>query len=310
MLISEVARLADALAAEVSKVILGKPKAVRGVLTGLFAGGHVLIEDIPGVGKTMLARAVALAIGGEFRRVQFTPDLLPADVTGTNIYDQRTGEFGFRRGPVFANVVLADEINRATPKLQSALLECMEERQVTADGTTYTLPDPFMVIATENPVEFRGTHPLPETQLDRFLVRIDIGYPGHAAEVEMLERQAKTHPIGTVAPCATPQEITAARAACREVHAEPSVRDYIVRLVEATREHPEITLGASPRGSIAILRAAQASAAMSGREFVSPDDVRMHAPACLLHRMVFGGVDRRAAGSLVEGLLDAVPVPV
>ncbi len=309
MLISEVARLAEELTAEVCKVIIGKPRAVRGVLTGLFAGGHVLIEDIPGVGKTMLARAVALAIGGEFRRVQFTPDLLPADVTGTNIYDQRTGQFGFRPGPVFANVVLADEINRATPKLQSALLECMEERQVTADGTAYPLPDPFMVIATENPVEFRGTHPLPETQLDRFLVRIDIGYPGHAAEVEMLERQAKSHPIGSVAPRATPKEISEARAACREVHAEPSIRDYIVRVVEATREHPEITLGASPRGSIAILRAAQASAAMAGREFVTPDDVRLHAPACLLHRMVLGGVDRRAAGSRVEALRDAVPVP-
>lgn len=305
-----VQELGTALSAEVARVILGKPEAVRQVLVGLFAGGHVLIEDIPGVGKTMLARAFANAIRGQFRRIQFTPDLLPADITGTSVYDQRTGEFQFRHGPVFANVVLADEVNRATPKLQSALLECMEERQVTYDGRTYHLPDPFMVIATENPVEFRGTHPLPETQLDRFLLRVEIGYPPHAAEVEMLASQAREHPIEAVTPQASPEEIAEAVRAVREVHVDGTVRDYIVRIAEATRQHPEIVLGASPRGSLALLRAAQANAAVEGREYIIPDDVKLHAPACLLHRMVLLGGGREGARQLVRSILDSVRVPV
>jgi MoxR-like ATPase len=305
-----VAELGNALSTEVSRVILGKPEAVRQVLVGLLGGGHVLIEDIPGVGKTMLARAFAHAIQGQFRRIQFTPDLLPADITGTSIYDQRTGEFQFRPGPVFANVVLADEVNRATPKLQSALLECMEERQVSADGRTHRLPDPFMVIATENPVEFRGTHPLPETQLDRFLLRVEIGYPAHAAEVEMLNSQSRHHPIEDVTPRAAPEEVAEAVRAVREVFVDETVRDYIVRIVEATRQHPEIQLGASPRGSLALLRAAQANAAVAGREFVSPDDVKLHAASCLLHRMVLIGGNREGAKNLIRSILDSVRVPV
>lgn len=305
-----VADLGGALTAEVSRVILGKPEAVRQVLVGLLGGGHVLIEDIPGVGKTMLARAFAHAIRGQFRRIQFTPDLLPSDITGTSIYDQRTGEFQFRPGPVFANVVLADEVNRATPKLQSALLECMEERQVTADGRTHWLPDPFMVIATENPVEFRGTHPLPETQLDRFLLRVEIGYPTHAAEVEMLDSQAQRHPIESVTPQATPEEVGEAVQAVRTVFVEESVRDYIVRIADATRHHPEVALGASPRGSLALLRASQASAALQGRDYVVPDDVKAHAAACLLHRMVLSAGGRDGARNLIRSILDSVRVPV
>jgi MoxR-like ATPase len=306
---ADVASLAERMSDEIQKVIVGKDDAVHQALVGLLAGGHLLIEDIPGVGKTMLARSTAAAIGGVFRRVQFTPDLLPADVTGTAIYDQRSAEFHFRKGPVFANVVLADEINRATPKLQSALLECMEEGQVTVDGQTHALPDPFMVIATENPVEFRGTHPLPETQLDRFLLRVRIGYPGHDAEVEMLRRQSVRHPVEDVKSVTTPEEICAACRAVREVHVDAQVEDYIVRIAEATRDHPEIPLGASPRGSIALHRAAQARAAILGRDHVLPDDVKQLAPPCLLHRMVMGGISADASLALLNHILSSVRVP-
>lgn len=310
MRLDEVVALAARVSEEIERVIVGKPEVVRRAVVGLLAGGHILIEDIPGVGKTMLARAISGAIGGEFRRIQFTPDLLPADITGTTVYNQKTGDFAFRPGPVFANVVLADEINRATPKVQSALLECMEEQQVTVNGATRELPDPFLVIATENPIEFRGTHPLPETQLDRFLIRIRVGYPAHSDEIEMLSRQARHHPIKDTKAVTSPAEVVEARRAVREVHIESSVRDYIVRIVTATRSHPEIAIGASPRGSIALMRAGQACAAIAGRDCVTPDDVKSNASACLLHRMVLGRMPGDAAEALLARILDTVPVPV
>ncbi|MBD3174455.1 MAG: AAA domain-containing protein, partial [Armatimonadia bacterium] len=267
------------------------------------------IEDIPGVGKTMLARSTAKVIGGVFHRIQFTPDLLPADITGISIYNQRTQEFNFRQGPVFANVLLADEINRATPKLQSALLECMDERQVTVEGVSHQLPDPFLVIATENPIEFRGTHPLPETQLDRFLLRLNVGYPSRDAEVEMLGRQRVQHPIESIETITSPEEMVEARQAVRDVHVDPTVQDYVVRIVEATREHPEVVLGASPRGSLAVQHAAQAVAAMDGRDYVVPDDVKDMATACLSHRIVTGGAGSEGARELLSGMLQDVAVP-
>jgi len=307
--VQDVAELARRLKTEIETVIIGKSETVRQALVGLLAGGHILIEDIPGVGKTVLARTMARCIGGIFHRIQFTPDLLPADITGTFIYDQRTGEFQFRRGPVFANIVLADEINRATPKLQSALLECMDELQVTSDSVTHPLPKPFMVLATENPVEFRGTHPLPETQLDRFLLRVHVGYPGHEAEVEMLVRQARRHPVEDVQQVTTPEEILSARAAVREAYLDASIRDYIVRIVSETRSHPEIRLGASPRGSIGLQQAAQASAAIEGRSYVIPEDVKALAPAALLHRMSVAGRSGAGAEALMDDILAGVAAP-
>jgi MoxR-like ATPase len=297
------------MADEIERVIIGKTDTIRRVLVGLLAGGHVLIEDIPGVGKTMLARSTAKVIGGVFHRIQFTPDLLPADITGISIYNQRTQEFNFRQGPVFANVLLADEINRATPKLQSALLECMDERQVTVEGVSHQLPDPFLVIATENPIEFRGTHPLPETQLDRFLLRLNVGYPSREAEVEMLGRQRVRHPIESIETITSPEEMVEARQAVRDVHVDPTVQDYVVRIVEATREHPEVVLGASPRGSLAVQHAAQAVAAMDGRDYVVPDDVKDMATACLSHRIVTGGAGSEGARELLSGMLQDVAVP-
>lgn len=305
----DVAVLADRMAQEIERVIIGKHDVVQRVLVGLLAGGHVLIEDIPGVGKTMLARSTAKVIGGVFHRIQFTPDLLPADITGISIYNQRTQEFTFRPGPVFANVLLADEINRATPKLQSALLESMDERQVTVEGVSHPLPDPFLVIATENPIEFRGTHPLPETQLDRFLIRIGVGYPAREAEVEMLSRQRTRHPIEVIERVTSPEEMVEARSAVRQVYVDLAVQDYIVRLVEATRTHPEVVLGASPRGSLALQQAAQAVAAMAGRDYVIPDDVKGVAAPCLCHRVVTGGGSSDGVRDLVSGILEDVPVP-
>ncbi|MDI9600888.1 MAG: MoxR family ATPase [Acidobacteriota bacterium] len=305
----DVAVLANRMADEIERVIIGKGDVVRRVLVGLLAGGHVLIEDIPGVGKTMLARSTAKVIGGVFHRIQFTPDLLPADITGISIYNQRTQEFSFRPGPVFANVLLADEINRATPKLQSALLESMDERQVTVEGVSHRLPDPFLVIATENPIEFRGTHPLPETQLDRFLLRIDVGYPSRDAEVEILKRQRTAHPIEAVEAVTSPEEMIEARIAVRQVHIDSAIQEYIVRLVEATRTHPEVILGASPRGSLALQHAAQAVAAMQGRDYVIPDDVKGIAVACLGHRVITGGGGSDGVRGLLAGMLEDVPVP-
>jgi len=306
------AERAQAIIREIETVIVGKRSAVEQVVIGLLSGGHVLIEDIPGVGKTMLAKALAGALGAVYRRVQFTPDLLPADITGTYVFNQKTGEFVFREGPVFTNVLLADEINRATPKTQSSLLECMEEFQVTLDGITRALARPFFVLGTENPVEYRGTYPLPEAQLDRFLMRIQMGYPTPEQEVVILDRQMKEHPIHSVKPVVETQEVLRMQQRVKEVHIDPSLKDYLVALVFATRDHPMLALGASPRASLALSRTAQARAAVYGRDFVLPDDIKALAGPVLSHRLLLkpeARVRRIDAGQIVAEVLDQTPVP-
>jgi len=303
---------AQAITEQIETVIVGKREAVELVVVGLLCNGHVLIEDIPGVGKTMLARALAAALGARYRRIQFTPDLLPADITGTSIFNQKTGEFAFRQGPIFANVLLADEINRATPKTQSSLLEGMEEFQVTVDGATHELERPFFVIATENPIEYRGTYPLPEAQLDRFLMRISLGYPSPEDEVEVLERQVKRHPIHSVRPVVPKEEVLRMQESIRDVHIEPSLKQYMVDIVAATREHPLLALGASPRASLGLMRTGQTRAALRGRDYVLPDDVKALATPVLGHRLILKPEARVREGdmaSLVNGILDEVPVP-
>jgi len=259
------------IACEVERAIIGKDEAVRMALVALFAGGHLLVDDIPGVGKTTLAKAIARTIGCSFKRIQFTPDLLPADITGTSVYNQKTSEFEFREGPIFANVVLADEINRAMPKTQSALLECMEEQQVTVDGISRPVPDPFFVMATENSLEQRSTYPLPEAQLDRFIMRISIGYPSPKDEEAMLESQLRRHPLADVRQVITADELRALQEEIRTVHIEDSLKEYIVQIVSATRTRPEVLLGASPRGTLALMRCSRALAASEGRDYVIQD---------------------------------------
>ena len=301
-------RVADGI----ETVIVGKRPAVEMALTAFLAGGHVLIEDIPGVGKTTLAKALARALGLVFKRVQFTPDLLPADITGTTIFNQKTAQFEFREGPVFANIVLADEINRATPKTQSSLLECMEEQQVTTDGITYILPHPFFVIATENDVESHGTYPLPEAQLDRFLLRLSLGYPDAAEESRILDQQTRLKPLDALEPITSREEILRLQEETRSVFVAPALRDYIVALVGATRTHPMTTLGASPRGSLGLLHAAQAYAAVSGRTYVQPDDIKRLAVPVLAHRLILRPetrVKHVTGPSLIEDILSRVPVP-
>jgi MoxR-like ATPase len=276
----------EKVAANVERVIVGKGPEVQLTLVALLCRGHLLIEDVPGTGKTMLAKSVARSLGCSFRRIQFTPDLLPSDVTGLSIYNQKTQEFEFRPGPIMAQVVLADEINRATPKTQSALLECMEERQATIDGTTYLMPEPFIVMATQNPIEYEGTFALPEAQLDRFMLRIRIGYPGHADEISIMDQQRISHPIDDLGEVLTVGELRSLQAAVREVYVDPAVADYIVRLVNGTRTHPDVYLGASPRGSLALYRSGQALAALSGRDYVIPDDIKRLAEAALAHRLI------------------------
>jgi len=298
---------------EIETVIVGKRQAVETVVIGLLCSGHILIEDIPGVGKTMLAKALAGALGAIYRRIQFTPDLLPADVTGTSIFNQKTGEFAFRPGPVFTNVLLADEINRATPKTQSSLLECMEEFQVTVDGATHVLEKPFFVIATENPIEYRGTYPLPEAQLDRFLMRVSMGYPTAEQEVVVLDRQVKEHPIHSVKAVVAREDVLRMQQQVKDVHIDPSLKQYLVELVFATRSHPMLALGASPRASLGLMRTGQARAALHGREFVLPDDIKALAPAVLCHRLILkpeARVRQADAAQLVAEIVDAVPVPV
>jgi len=276
----------DRVLANVERVIVGKHREVRLALVALLCRGHLLIEDVPGTGKTVLAKAIAKSLGCTFRRIQFTPDLLPSDVTGLSIYNQKTQEFEFRPGPIMSQVVLADEINRATPKTQSALLECMEERQATVDGTTWVMPDPFLVIATQNPIEYEGTFALPEAQLDRFMLRIKLGYPLAVEEIVILDEQKRHHPIEELEIVCSVEELREMQAAIREVYVDPSVADYIVRLVGGTRTHPDVYLGASPRGSIALYRAGQALAGLLGRDYVLPDDVKALAESALAHRLI------------------------
>ena len=300
------------VADQIETVIVGKRPAVELALTAFLAGGHVLIEDIPGVGKTTLAKALARALGLVFKRVQFTPDLLPADITGTTIFNQKTAQFEFREGPVFANIVLADEINRATPKTQSSLLECMEEQQVTTDGITYILPHPFFVIATENHIESHGTYPLPEAQLDRFLLRLSLGYPDAAEESRILDQQTRLKPLASLEPVTSRDEILRLQEEARAVFVAPALRDYIVALVGATRTHPMAALGASPRGSLGLLHAAQAYAAVQGRTYVQPDDIKRLATSVLAHRLILRPetrVKRITGATLIQEILSRVPVP-
>ena len=311
--ISWSAARAQAVIDEIETVIVGKRHSVELVVIGLLCNGHVLIEDIPGVGKTMLARALAGALGAAYRRIQFTPDLLPADITGTSIFNQKTGEFAFRPGPVFTNVLLADEINRATPKTQSSLLECMEEFQVTVDGVTRVLERPFFVIATENPIEYRGVYPLPEAQLDRFLMRISLGYLARDEEVVVLDRQMREHPIHSVKTAVSKEEVLRMQRQVREVHLDPSLKQYLVELVAATREHSSLALGASPRASLGLMRTGQARAALHGRSFVLPDDIKALAPSVLCHRLLLrpeAQARQTSGGEIVSEILDQVPVPV
>jgi len=308
----ETQSIAEKLIDNVEKVIVGKRGSIRLVVIGLLCQGHVLIEDVPGTGKTMLAKSLTKSIGGTFNRIQFTPDMLPTDVTGVSIYNQKTMEFEFRPGPIIAQIVLTDEINRATPKTQAALLEAMEERQITVDGITHPMPEPFLVLATQNPIEYEGTFPLPEAQLDRFLLRIEIGYPSPVYEIEMMSLQKTEHPIESLGQVISVEELIAAQKAVKQIDVSKDVEEYIVNLVTATRNHSEIYLGASPRGSLGLFRTGQARAAVLGRSYVLPDDVKAMAVSVLSHRMILGSAARIrevSAQSIVEEILHIVPVP-
>ncbi|QPZ39788.1 AAA family ATPase [Paramicrobacterium chengjingii] len=314
--VTEVRSLSAQIVSAIENVIDGKHEAVRTALTVLLAEGHLLIEDVPGVGKTMLARALAATVGGVVSRIQFTPDLLPSDVTGVAVFDQREGRFEFKPGPVFAHIVIGDEINRASPKTQSALLECMAERQVTADGTTYELSRPFTVFATQNPIEMEGTYPLPEAQRDRFTARLSMGYPDTDAEIAMLTSRDRGDPLSEVEPVVTLRELVAMIEAVHRVFASPAVKAYAVALTTATREHPQLRLGASPRATLQLLNAARARAAVDGHEFVLPDHVAALAESVLAHRLVpvpRVGERTRDTGSaladIVAEIVDSTPVP-
>ncbi len=309
----DIAATTTRLRQHIQRVIVGKAEVIDLALIALLCEGHVLLEDVPGTGKTKLARTIAASLGCTFRRIQFTPDLLPSDVTGIYYYNQRAQEFEFRPGPVFAQILLADEINRATPRTQSALLEAMQERQVTVDIATHPLPRPFLVLATQNPIELEGTFPLPEAQLDRFLLRVRMGYPDEPGENEMLLRFERDDPLDTLEPIADPAEILALQRAVRGVRVEASVRRYVVGICRATREHPDIELGASPRATLALYHTAQAGAALAGREFVIPDDVKRLAPHVLTHRLMVSPQTRlrgRTPEEIIGDVVNTVPVPV
>ncbi len=311
--VTDVAALGRRLTENIERVIVGKRGPIRLTLVALLCEGHVLLEDVPGVAKTMLARSLAKSLGCSFARIQSTPDLLPSDITGVSVFNQKTVEFEFQPGPVFNQILLSDEINRATPRAQAALLEAMAERQVTADGVTYPLPQPFFVIATQNPIEHEGTFPLPEAQLDRFLMRLEIGYPSFTDENEMLERLKLSHPVDEVQQVASAEEVVAAQRAIREVFVHEKVRQYLVRIVHATRRCEELALGASPRASIALYRTSQALAALENREFVIPDDVKYVAEAVLCHRAIVASEARlrgRTSRDVIEDLISGIPAPV
>jgi len=311
--VADVARTSARLLDALEQVIVGKRHVLERVLWALLSDGHLLIEDVPGVAKTLIAKSFAAAIGLGFRRIQFTPDLLPADITGTYVLDRRTGEFVVRRGPVFTNVLLADEINRAPPKTQSALLEAMQERQVTLEGDTFRLDRPFFVIATQNPIELEGTYPLPEAQIDRFLMRIDVGYPVKEQEVEILRRRrVRRTDDTTVPPVTSPDEVLALQAALEDVHVDAGIEGYIVDVVAATRTHSQVEIGASPRGSLGLLKASRARAALSGRDYVTPDDVKVVAVPTLAHRIILKPdpwIRGVRTATVVSDVLGQVPVP-
>lgn len=310
--ISLAQNVAERIAQSVGQVIIGKRNEVRLAVLGLLSKGHILIEDIPGVGKTMLAKALAKVIGCTFSRIQFTPDMLPSDVTGVSLFNQKTREFEFRAGPIMAQIVLADEINRATPKTQAALLEAMEERQVTVDGVTYPMEEPFLILATQNPIEYEGTFPLPEAQLDRFMLRIQLGYPNPVEELTVLSAQQYDHPINNLQQVVSLQELIAAQQAIREVYVADEIKRYIIDLVNASRQHSDVYLGSSPRGSLALFRTAQARAAMAGRNYVIPDDIKALAEVTLAHRIIVGPAARIkdiSSRTVVQDILAATPVP-
>ena len=297
----------DTLTQNLARTIVGKHEAIRLVIVALLGGGHALLEDVPGVGKTLLAKSLARSVDGKFQRLQCTPDLLPTDITGTNIWNPKSGEFTFLQGPVFANVLLADEINRATPRTQSALLEVMEEHQVTVDGVSRLVPQPFFVIATQNPIEYQGTFPLPEAQMDRFMLSLSLGYPSESEEMQMLQNLQAGLKVADLQPCITLEEVQALRQACSQVTVEASLQQYILELVRTTRQDQEITLGVSPRGTVALQKASQALAFILGREYALPDDVKFLAPHVLCHRLIPRG--GRNAKTIVERLLRSVPIP-
>jgi MoxR-like ATPase len=309
---SKAQQLAQKIIANIEKVMVGKQGAVQLAVIALISQGHLLIEDAPGVGKTMLARSLAKSINCAFKRIQFTPDMLPGDVTGVTVYNQKIGDFEFHPGPLTAQIVLADEINRATPKVQSALLEAMEERQITVEGVTRKMPEPFHVLATQNPIEYEGTFPLPEAQLDRFLLKISIGYPSAAEEISIIEKQLFIHPIEKIGPVVDCNDILTLQETVKKIYVDDLVKQYIVSLVDATRHHPAIYLGASPRGSLALFRASQARALICGRDYVLPDDVKALAAPALAHRTLLSSTGQshgRDGVATITEILDTVPVP-
>ena len=307
-----VKEISERIANSVGQVILGKGNEIRLTILGMLCRGHILLEDIPGVGKTMMAKSLARAVGCTFNRIQFTPDMLPSDITGVSIFNPKTREFEFRPGPIMAQIVLADEINRATPKTQSALLEAMEEGQMTVDGVTYRLSNPFLIMATQNPIEYEGTFPLPEAQLDRFLIRIQMGYPQPQDELNILASQQYQHPIQNLQQVVTLKELLAVQQLIKDVYVAKEVQQYIINLITASRRHGDVYLGSSPRGSLALFRTAQARAAMSGREFVIPDDVKALAEVTLAHRIIVGPAARLkniTSRAIVQDILQSTPVP-
>ena len=310
--LDDVAALAGAVIDEVAQAIVGKRTLLHQMMTTILAGGHILLEDFPGLAKTLTAQSFATALGLDFKRIQFTPDLLPGDITGSYIFDRNKGEFVLRQGPIFANIILADEINRASPKTQSALLEAMQEQQVTLEGETKPLPAPFIVMATQNPIEYEGTFPLPEAQVDRFMLRIHLGYPSKADEIDVLNRQRDHHPIGDLGQVISVEELVAAQQSVNEIYVDDLVKNYIVDVVTTTRDHPEIYLGASPRGSLALFKTARAWAALEGRDFVLPDDIKLLATPALAHRLIVSPsarIKNITPQQIVEDALRHTPVP-